>query len=73
MKFKDLYEKGLDRKVNPAVSASDLTDETVLTEIVEYVFTEEIVINLYNILTNIKVNQSVYGLTVTMVLVSLTS
>ena len=22
MKFKDLYEKGLDRKVNPAVSAS---------------------------------------------------
>lgn len=43
MKFKDLYEKGLDRKVNPAVSASDLTDETVLTEIVEYVFTEEIV------------------------------
>ena len=57
MKFKDLYEKGLDRKVNPAVSASDLTDETVLTEIVEYVFTEEIVINLYNILTNIKVNQ----------------
>ena len=57
MKFKDLYEKGLDRKVNPAVSASDLTDETVLTEIVEYVFTEEIIINLYNILTNIKVNQ----------------
>ncbi len=57
MKFKDLYEKGLNRKVNPAVSASDLTDETVLTEIEEYVFTEEIVINLYNILTNIKVNQ----------------
>ena len=57
MKFKDLYAKGLDRKVNPAVSASDLTDETVLTEIVEYVFTEEIIINLYNILTNIKVNQ----------------
>ena len=43
MKFKDLYDKGLDRKVNPAVSASDLTDETVLTEIVEYVFTEEII------------------------------
>ena len=54
MKFQELYEKGLDRKVNPAVSASDLTDETVLTEIVEYVFTEEIIINLYNILSNIK-------------------
>lgn len=57
MKFQNLYEKGLDRKVNPAVSASDLTDDTVLTEIVEYVFTEEIIINLYNILTNIKHNQ----------------
>ena len=57
MKFQELYEKGLDRKVNPAVSASDLTDETVLTEIVEYVFTEEIIINLYNILSNIKHNQ----------------
>lgn len=57
MKFKDLYEKGLDRKVNPAVSASDLSEDTVLTEIVEYVFTEEIVINLFDILTNIKQNQ----------------
>lgn len=57
MKFKDLYEKGLDRKVNPAVSASDLSDDTVLTEIVEYVFTPEIIINLYNILLNVKNNQ----------------
>lgn len=57
MKFQELYEKGLDRKVNPAVSASDLSDDTVLTEIVEYVFTEEIIINLFNILTNIKQNQ----------------
>lgn len=57
MKFKELYDKGLDRKVNPAVSASDLSDDTVLTEIVEYVFTQEIIVNLYNILTNIKVNQ----------------
>lgn len=57
MIFKDLYEKKLERKVNPAVSASDLTDDTVMTEIVEYVFTEEIVINLFKILTNIKKNQ----------------
>lgn len=57
MKFKDLYEKGLDRKVNPAVSASDLSEDTVLTEIVEYVFTQEIIVNLYNILINIKTNQ----------------
>lgn len=57
MKFKDLYERGLDRKVNPAVSASDLSDDTVRTEIVEYVFTKEIVKNLYTILSNIKENQ----------------
>lgn len=57
MKFKDLYEKGLDRKVNPAVSASDLSEDTILTEIVEYVFTQEIIVNLYNILVNIKTNQ----------------
>ena len=57
MKFKELYEKGLDRKVNPAVSASDLSEDTVMTEIIEYVFTEEIVCNLYDILTNIRQNQ----------------
>ena len=51
MKFKDLYERGLDRKVNPAVSASDLSEETVHTEIEEYVFTQEIIVNLFNILT----------------------
>lgn len=57
MKFKDLYDKGLNRKVNPAVSASDMNEDTVLTEIDEYVFTPEIIVNLYNILLNIKVNQ----------------
>lgn len=57
MKFKDLYEKGLDRKVNPAVSASDLTEETIKLEIREYVFTDEIINNLYKILSNIRDNQ----------------
>lgn len=57
MKLKELYEKGLTRKVNPAVSASDLDDKTVNTEIAEYVFTEEIVINLYKVLNNIRTNQ----------------
>lgn len=57
MKFKDLYEKGLDRKVNPAVSASDLSDDTVFNEITEYVFTPELIANLYKILQNVKDNQ----------------
>ena len=57
MKFKDLYERELDKKLNPAVSASDLSKETVRTEIREYVFTEEIVCNLFDILVNIRQNQ----------------
>lgn len=57
MKFKELYERGLDRKVNPAVSASDLSEDTIHTEIDEYVFTQEIIVNLYKILTNIRLNQ----------------
>lgn len=57
MKFKDLYENGLSRKVNPAVSASDLEDETINQEIGEYVFTNEIINNLYKILSNIRNNQ----------------
>ncbi len=56
MKFKDLYEKSLERRVNPAVSASDLNEETVKTEIDEYVFTPEIISNLYKILSNVKCN-----------------
>lgn len=57
MKFKDLYEKGLEHKPNPAVSVSNLNDDTVQTEINEYVFTEEIVCNLFDILINIRQNQ----------------
>lgn len=43
MKFKDLYEKGLDRKVNPAVSASDLTETTAkryLRQLTEFGYLE---------------------------------
>ncbi len=57
MSFRELYARDLDRKVNPAVSASDLNRETVMTEITEYVFTEEIIANLYKVLLNIKKNQ----------------
>ena len=57
MKFKDLYLKGLTRKVNPAVSASDLNQKTIDQEIDEYVFTDEIINNLYKILASIRNNQ----------------
>lgn len=57
MRFGELYKYSIDRRVNPAVSASDLDDDTVSTEIDEYVFTQDIIVNLYNILANIKQNQ----------------
>lgn len=57
MKLYELYERDINRKLNPAVSAASLDEETIATEIGEYVFTQEIIINLYNILNNIKLNQ----------------
>lgn len=56
MKLQDLYLNDITRKVNPAVSASDLDPETVKVEIEEYVFTLEILKNLYNVLSKIKHN-----------------
>lgn len=53
MKLKELYNKDIDRKLNPAVSASDLAVETVKIEIEEYVFTEEIIQGLYDIMSAI--------------------
>ena len=56
MKLQELYLNDINRKVNPAVSASDLDPETVKVEIEEYVFTLEILKNLYKVLSNIKNN-----------------
>lgn len=58
MRLQDLYINDINRKVNPAVSASDLDPATVKVEIEEYVFTKEILKNLYNVLSNIKSNTS---------------
>lgn len=42
MILKELYKKDITRDVNPAVSAGDLKEATIHTEIEEYVFTQEI-------------------------------
>lgn len=42
MKLKELYNKPIDRAVNPAVSATKFDPETERIEIQEYVFTDEI-------------------------------
>lgn len=48
--IKDLYKNKIDRPLNPAVSAEDFSEDTIRTEINEYVFTDEIINGLYNVL-----------------------
>ena len=54
MKLFQLYDRDIDRTINPAVVAQDRTDETIRIEIEEYVFTDEIINNLYKVLWAVK-------------------
>lgn len=54
MILQELYKKDITRNVNPAVSAGDLDETTIKTEIEEYVFTDEIVQGLYDVISGIK-------------------
>ena len=58
MKLKDLYDKPIERPVNPAVSATKFDSKTIDTEIDEYVFTDEIINGLFRILDAIKNNKT---------------
>ena len=53
MKLKDIYERGLDRKINPAVVVSENDSETIDTEIREYIFTPELIESLYLLLDTV--------------------
>lgn len=57
MKLIDLYEKDINRPVNPAVSATKFDSETENIEIEEYVFTDEIINGLYRIFDAIMNNK----------------
>ena len=57
MKLRELYNKPIERAVNPAVSATKFDPETERIEIQEYVFTDEIINGLYRILDAIKNNK----------------
>lgn len=50
MKLKEIYNKPIERAVNPAVSATKFDEETKWVEIQEYVFTDEIMNGLFRIL-----------------------
>ena len=54
MKLKEIYNNKIERDVNPAVSITDESDNTINTEIEEYVFTDDIINNLYDLLATIK-------------------
>ena len=54
MRLADIYNKLITRNINPAVVAQDREVETIKTEIDEYVFTDEIINNLYKVLLAIK-------------------
>lgn len=57
MQLQDLYLKGINRPVNPAVSATKFDEKTIKIEIGEYVFTDEILNGLFRILDAIKNNK----------------
>lgn len=59
MKLTEIYEKSIERSINPAVVAQDREEKTVEIEITEYVFTDEIINNLYKVLLAIKNKESV--------------
>lgn len=52
--LQELYAKPIHRPFNPAVNASDFNDKTVEVEINEYVFTDEIINSLYDVLSNVR-------------------
>lgn len=54
MRLAEIYNKLITRNINPAVVAQDRETETIQTEIDEYVFTDEIINNLYKVLYAIK-------------------
>ena len=63
MKLKDIFYNSIERDVNPAVSITDDSAQTINTEIEEYVFTDDIINNLYELLLTIKdtKTQNSYG------------
>ncbi len=53
MKLRDIYDRKIDREINPAVVVSDKKQETIQAEIREYVFTDELIEKLYKLLDTV--------------------
>jgi len=50
MKIRDLFDRDIDRNINPAVVVSDKKSETIQAEIREYVFTDDLIEKFYTVL-----------------------
>ena len=48
MKIQDIFAKDINRKINPAVVVTERDQETIETEIEEYVFTQDLTKPLQN-------------------------
>ena len=53
MNFKEIFSKDIDRSVNPAIVVGDRKTNTIKTEIEEYVFTPDLIDQLYYFLNDI--------------------
>lgn len=49
-----IYKKEINRPLNPAVSVTDNRENTIAVEIEEYVFTDEIINGLFNVLNAVR-------------------
>jgi hypothetical protein len=50
MKIRDIFDRDIDRNINPAVVVSDKKSETIQAEIREYVFTDDLIEKFYKVL-----------------------
>lgn len=50
MKLREIYDREIDRVINPAVVVSNKKEETIKAEINEYVFTDELIAKMYKLL-----------------------
>jgi len=53
MVLREIYERPIDRTINPAVTVSDKKGKTIKAEIEEYVFTDELIEKLFEILNTV--------------------
>ena len=53
MKIREIFDKEIDRSINPAVVVSNKKRETIEAEIKEYIFTDDLLGNLYKLLDTI--------------------